>query len=438
MLILKRHLADYSLSEESYRRLESIRNIAWGVCLTSEVSGWKLPPVSHAQIDDWLDELGRPASMHDLHSAIRRRIARQELLDVLSQDAEVPRVKAAIEARLHGKLEQEAVVRLKELLDLTRPALVAESWSGRRQTLEQHLFVGQPLQVVGAEHPSHFDRADDHVAHCVSGNALLPGDYPVGVAFPAPHWRSDLPETFFDIVNLPTPRRQIAYAYYVKTDPAARLAKLSRRTLDRFLSEKKLLNDAELGMLAQLDANEVSRFSSRYFLAMEDGAVDDDPDPESSNQPRPSRWSEQSLWVDLCPIGGRWHARAAPGLLETLRQRKFMSPTPLSPYRLPWLAALSIARRDPWQDVNAWLAENIDNQETLIIDNADAAEIGATAAGLLLTRHGQSPPAFGLQAALDPQLTDLKLSGFRYDKPEDAERVRQWWKKQSEIDKTKP
>ncbi len=78
-----------------------------------------------------------------------------------------------------------------------------------------------------------------------------------------------------------------------------------------------------------------------------------------------------------------------------------MKPTPLGPYRLQWLAAFSIAHRDPWPEVDAWLAENIDNQQTLIIDHADAAEIGATAAGLLLTRNGGSPAAFGLQATAD-------------------------------------
>ena len=90
------------------------------------------------------------------------------------------------------------------------------------------------------------------------------------------------PEAVFHLVNLPTPRRQIAYSYYVKTDPAARLAKLSRRTLDRFLAEKKLLSDSELGMLGQLDAREVSRFASRYFLLVEDGTVEEDLDQESS------------------------------------------------------------------------------------------------------------------------------------------------------------
>ena len=108
MLILKRRLADPSLSEDTYRRVESIRNIAWGIWLTSDASDWNLPPVSDAQIDEWLDELGQPATKHDLRAAMRRRIARQELLDVLSQDREVPRVKAAIEARLRGKLDAEA------------------------------------------------------------------------------------------------------------------------------------------------------------------------------------------------------------------------------------------------------------------------------------------------------------------------------------------
>ena len=62
MLILKRRLADPLLSEDTYRRLESIRNIAWGIWLTNDAPDWNLPPVSDAQIDDWLDELAQPAS----------------------------------------------------------------------------------------------------------------------------------------------------------------------------------------------------------------------------------------------------------------------------------------------------------------------------------------------------------------------------------------
>src|SRR5271157_1052589 len=155
MLALKHRLTDPLLSEDTYRRLESIRDIAWGIWLTSNDSDWNLPPVSSAQIDAWLDTLGEPESKRELYSAVRRRIARQELMDVLSEDREVPRVKAAIEARLRGKPDPAAIAGLKELLDLTRPALVAESWSGGKQMLEQHLVVGQPMYSPNAPHPSY-------------------------------------------------------------------------------------------------------------------------------------------------------------------------------------------------------------------------------------------------------------------------------------------
>jgi len=62
----------------------------------------------------------------------------------------------------------------------------------------------------GGVRPTHFDRCDDRSAHYVSGNSLSPGDYPVGVAFSHPRQEN----AFFDLVNLPTPRRRMAYPYY--------------------------------------------------------------------------------------------------------------------------------------------------------------------------------------------------------------------------------
>ena len=67
LLILKRRLVDPSLPEETYRRVEAIRDIAWGIWLSSDAPDWDLPPVSDAQIDAWLDELGRPATKLDPH-----------------------------------------------------------------------------------------------------------------------------------------------------------------------------------------------------------------------------------------------------------------------------------------------------------------------------------------------------------------------------------
>ena len=190
-------------------------------------------------------------------------------------------------------------------------------------------------------------------------------------------------------------------------------------------------------MLGQLEAHEVSRFASRYFLAVDDGTVDEDLEQESST----SR-------SHLGKLGGRFAAicsklaldgrqEAVPGLLEAIRQKRVLSPTPLGPYRWQWLAALSIARRDPWPEVDAWLAENIDNQQTLIIDHAEAPEIGATAAGLLLNRRQEQPEAFGLQAATDSELAEMNLPGFRYRTPDDVQRVRKWWQRESDNHKTK-
>ena len=90
ILILKRRLADPLLCEDTYRRVEAIRNIAWGIWLSNDASDWNLPPVSHAQIESWLDELELTVSKCYRCAAIRHRIARQELMDVLSDDREAP------------------------------------------------------------------------------------------------------------------------------------------------------------------------------------------------------------------------------------------------------------------------------------------------------------------------------------------------------------
>ena len=165
--------------------------------------------------------------------------------------------------------------------------------------------------------------------------------------------------------------------------------------------------------------------------------VDEDFNQEASTS-RSHLGGQNSRFGAICgQLALNGTREAAPGLLEAIRQKRFRSPTPLGPYRLEWLAAFSIARRDPWPEADAWLAENIENQQTLLIDRAEAAEIGATAAGLLLTRHAERPEAFGLQRTIDSQLAELKLPGFRYSTPDDVQRVHQWWKRQSEMHKAK-
>ena len=445
LLRLKRRLADTAQPADAEGPLESAWKRAWGAWLLSEPSASMLPPASDEQIRQWVDDLARPTPAGKRPGRWRlHRTARRELLVLLASDRCTPRVVQALQARLDQGLEAAAAARLQDLLDLTKPAMVAEYWYGRRHLGEQHLIVGVPLMSPGATRPSYFDRVDEHTAHCVSGNSLSPGDYPVGVAFPHPKQ----PGAMFHLVNLPTPRRRLAYAYYVQTDQATRLAALSRRTLDRFLADKHLLTEPELRMLAGLDPREVSRFAGRYFLLVEDGPQTGPPAAVTGGQP--SRFGR--ICAQLA-IDGTQEATA--GLTEAIAQRRFLPPTPASPYRLEWLAALSLATRDPWPGVDEWLAGQIGNQDTLresssahrppTPDEGDdsagkaaprasrtlpAAEIGATAAALLLKRHGERPADFKLVPIHDPLMLSLHLDGYRFQSPQSPARVQQWWNRQ--------
>ena len=82
MLVVKRRLSEPSLSDDTYVRVDSVRNIAWGTWLNSDANDWDLP-VSSAQIEKWLDALQQPVLPSHRRGAIGRRVARQELLDVL-------------------------------------------------------------------------------------------------------------------------------------------------------------------------------------------------------------------------------------------------------------------------------------------------------------------------------------------------------------------
>lgn len=54
-------------------------------------------------------------------------------------------------------------------------------------------------------------------------------------------------------------------------------------------------------------------------------------------------------------------------------------------------------------------------------------ELGATAAGLLLTRHQEEPSQFGLAAANDPLFDAARLAGYRFPAASARERVERWW-----------
>ncbi len=355
-----------------------------------------------------------------------RLAAVQRLKELLNCDEHVPPLKRAMQSRLEGALDAAAALQLRKLLELTRPAMVAEYWQGGRHRAEQHLIIGVPSMSEGAKRPSHFDRIDDRVAHCVSGSNLSPGDYPVGVAIPHPNPNQS--GAFFHLVNLSTPGKRMAYAVEVQTDEAQRLAALSRRTLDRMLAEKRELSEPELVMLSQLDAKEVSRFAGQYFHLVRDKQLSS-PAPATGayqHTDRPSRFG--AICAQLASKGTK---EAAPGLLEAIDKGRFLPPTSTAPYRFHWMAALAIALRDPWPQLDAWLAEKIPNTEVLVEGRPNGPELGATAAAMLLKRFGQSPSQFGLQSAAEPMLMRLGVNGYRYSSKQSPTKVQQWWQKQS-------
>ena len=305
--------------------------------------------------------------------------------------------------------------------------MVAEYWYGRRHTTEQHLLVGVPSQAPIATRPSHFDRIDDRTAHCVSGNTLSPGDYPVGVAFPSPR----PPNGFFHLVNLPTPRRRMAYTHYVRTDESERLAALSRRTLERMLARKSELSVPEVLMLAQLDPREVSRFAGEYFHLVGDRhLLSADPMAAMWHDPRQGRPSRFGMICAQLAVDGT--KEATPGLLKAINKDRFLPPSSSAPYRLHWLAALAIAKRDPWPSADTWLAGSISRNEPLVEGRADGPESGATAAGLLLGRHRQRPGRFDLLPVPEPLLLRVGVEGYRFGSADAPRKIQFWWKQESQ------
>jgi hypothetical protein len=441
---LKRRMDGDRLTTDARQWLEPLYNRAHALWLTGDPADCDLRPVSQDEMVRWLDELertpeapSRPGQPHVEPAALR------EFRDLMARSEYVAKAEAMLKARLEKQgLSAGAARRFQELLDLTRPAMVAECWFGARLSNTQHLIVGVPSMGPLAQRPSHFDRIDDKTAHCVSGQNLSPGDYPVGVAIPHPKQ----PGYFFHLVNLTTPRHKLAYGYVTQNTEKKRLADISRRTFDRLLALRRPLDPADLPVFAVLDPRELSRFAGRFFEV-----VDDQPLPEKAREnlptwqpvgppgPRPAYrpgvgppnspgWQlsqHRCLCVLLAANGTR---EAAPGLLRAVAAKRFLPPTPSAPEKLEWIAALAIAQRDPWPQADAWLGSLLGNTDALVIQQEAAPQLGATAAAILLERHREEPGQFGILPGDDSRFPTVRLAGYRFASPEARDKVQRWWR----------
>ncbi len=429
---IKARLRSPELSDAGALYLDEVWRGLRPIWSQSDPAEWDLPEVQEETIRGWVDALARAAPAGAARRAGSRfRAAERELSDLLMRDEYVPRVAAALKQRLEEPVDIASRARLEALFDETRPAMVAEYWQQGQHLAEQHLLVDVPSQSAGAVRPSHFDRIDDRTARCVSGASLSPGEYPVGVAIPHPR-RSD---AMFHLVNLPTPRRRVWYAQYASGDEAVRLREISRRTVAWLRRQQRRVDEDDLRLLAWLDPEEVSRFAGWYFTAVADDSLpvwEPRPDPYMPGRflplarpvypgGRPSRHGGLALL--LAAEGTR---DAAPGLLEAIDGGRFQPPSETAPYRLDWIAAFCIAQRDPWSEVDPWLARAVPDERQLALADGPTAEVGATAAAVLVTRHGQRFAEFGLQPVGDETLTGLGLTGYRFDTPAGRRRVLRW------------
>jgi len=422
---LQQRLADADISPQTRRLLQPSWEKAFQSWLLSDPAETTLPPVTDVQITGWIDDLIAAAQRNREPDVWRRgEVAMRQLRITLARDDHLPRVQAALKrqlsraelSRVHGTPSGTLLGKLTELVELTRPAMVAECWQRGHHTSEQHLLVDVPSQSLGALRPSHFDRIDDRVAHCVSGSNLTPGDYPVGVAIPHP---SD-PSAIFHLVNLPTPRRRMAYTYYVNTDEAERFVALTRRTMQYLVERKGLLSRPEFLMLVQLDPREVSRWTGKLLEQIDDrsmAAIG----PYSLGQPTSHHGA---LCAYLAVRGTR---EATAGLLRAIDTGRILPPTSASPYHLPWVAALGIAGRDPWPEVDAWLAGLVDRTDPLVLGQTDGPDLGATAAAILLRRQRKPAADFDLIRTAQSPIGRLGVIGYRFASARGRTDLQRWW-----------
>jgi hypothetical protein len=421
-LELKRRTADPQLSASDRRALEPLLDQAREAWLLADPDKVPLPKPLAGEIARWIDDLSRldefvPADRH------RRDLARRELLDLIARDDTRGQVLDMLGEKI-AAADDTARGPLLELVDFAKAGMAAEVWSNHTLMTVQYLIIGLPQynDTVTARKATHFDRIDEETAHCVSGNSLNPGDYPVGVAIPHP-----LPgqETMFYLTNLPTPRRRLAYEYHLKRDERLRLQEISERTLDYYLKRRTPLGEIEVLLLARLDQRSVSRFVGAYF-----DTVPNAPMLSTLNGITSQPTVHGAIAAVLSQIGTH---EAVPALARLARSGGLGKRSYENRLDVAWVAALAIAGRDPWPGIDKWLADLLDERLPLTIDPDAPPELGACAAGLLLDRHGASTRPFGLHTAGESLTDSYRFIGYRFGSERDRQDVKRWWQKQAAL-----
>lgn len=411
---LKQQLRQPGLAPDTYKRLEGLYEEARGTWLINDPVPGQLPDYSREQIQQLIAELAKTGKTRE-QTRVFRRAAERDLLDLLARAEYTETVKTGLEAAAQAGWDDDAAARIERILAWCKHGMVAEYWTlqeengvvSRRHLGVQYLLIGVPQLGPGALRPSHFDSCTDKVAHCVSGNSLSPGDYRVFEAIPHPN----SPQAVFHLVNLPTPRRRMAYDYFVKrVDEATRLREISERTCNAFLKGNRELSYDDLQMLRVIDPEVFSRFVSKLF----------------SQKTKPPLEVELELLSVVVEYGT---AAALPGIVTASKQ-DLIKAEGESQLEIGWAATLAVAARERGASVDAILAGMIEQTDKLMKE--DPGDVGATAAALLLKRHGQHTEDFGLEASDSEVLPEI--TPHRFLAKQDRQRVLDWWAKVAKED----
>lgn len=413
---IKRRLRAGQMSFGASKRLHEIWGEARLTWIDADPATWPSANVGDDVLARWVSAAARPggAAVDD---------AERELLDLIARDEQLPRIRAAIEAQLRSMPPEQVSERFQELHALTRDALLAEIWTERRNTTLQWLFVGEPQYPEDASRPTHFDRVDGNNVHCVSGNSLAEGNYPLGVANPPSRRDPQIASegVAFHLMHLPTPRSRWKYERSRRMlSEQQRLAALTERTLRHMVDRGRAMSEREAAMLPQLDPGVLSSGIGEYFAK-----VDDAPCPADAEFNVIGQTSRHAMvcWT-LALFGNR---DAGPAILKAIETGRFLPRSPTAPFDLPMIAALAIASRDPWQDVDVWLAGLLDRNDLLILDQNAGPQLAASAAAVLLERAGAPLSDFDLQPIDDAHLQQLGCPAYRFSDAEGAKKVQRWW-----------
>jgi hypothetical protein len=419
---------DPSASASVRRLLAPVVERAHEAFLRSDLSGEGLPRPATEQINAWIDDAVRLETAEEVESA-RRKPSESELLDLIARDDTREKTLTILRERVERETDEAIIQKLNYLLDFAKPGMAAEGWQNYHNQVVQFLLIGVPQynDAISPPRATHFDRIDNQTAHCVSGNSLTPGDYPVRVGIPHPEPGRD---SLFYLTNLPTPRSRLAYEYWLKRDDSARLAEITDRTLEYFITRQTPLSEVEILMLAQLEPHAVSKFVGKYFSAV--------PDANLASTPN-GLGGLNSVHGGICLMMSRIGTQEAVPAIEKIARSGALG-KPKYPNRIDvaWVALLAIANRDPWPEIDPWLAGLIDEKLPLTTDPQTPPELGASAAGLLLDRHDVSVHPFGIVPAGEALSDVYQFFGFRFTADTDREAVKRWWAKQQAMNPTQP